>query len=80
MKSKKTNFDYMLEYNKLVEKAEQNGYKIELKENWGDVYVYDQDDEVLGYFYDELNNEKDAADYKLACKNLKSIIKNKLNL
>lgn len=76
MKSKKTNFDYMLKYNKLVEKVEKKGYKIEFKENFGEIYVYNKDNEVIGYFYDEPNKELNASDYKLACKNLKSILKN----
>lgn len=41
MKKDKTNFEYMLEFNKMIEKIEQEGYIYNYNETTGDVEFYD---------------------------------------
>ena len=78
MKKDKTNYDYMLEFNKMIEKIEQEGYIYNYNETTGDVEFYDAEEWLIGYFYDEANEEQDASDYKLACERIKNIFKDKI--
>ena len=47
-------------------------------ETTGDVEFYDAEEWLIGYFYDEANEEQDASDYKLACERIKNIFKDKI--
>lgn len=40
----------------------------------GDFEIYDKDNELIGRFYDELNKDKDATDWKVAYNNLKDLL------
>ena len=78
MKKIKSNFEYMLEFNKMIKKIEQEGYIYNYNETTGDVEFYDAEEWLIGYFYDEMNKEQDASDYKLACERIKNIFKDKI--
>ena len=63
---------YQKKFNELFEKK---GCTMEYNDISGDFVIYDKDNELIGRFYDELNKDKDATDWKVAYNNLKDVLK-----
>lgn len=62
---------YQKKFNELLEKK---GCTMEYNDTTGDFIIYDKDNELIGSFYDELNKDKDATDWKVAYNNLKDLL------
>ena len=63
---------YQKKFNELLEK---NNLILEYNENSGDFIIYDENENLIGRFYDELNKNKDATDWEIAYNNLKNYLK-----
>lgn len=73
MKKDKKNYDYMLEYNEMIQKIEEAGFIYDFNETLGEVCFCDKNDNLIGFYYDELTEKGNTSDYKLACKKVKII-------
>ena len=62
---------YQKKFNELLEKR---GYTMEYNDTSGDFIIYDKYGNLIGSFYDELNKDKDATDWKVAYNNLKDLL------
>lgn len=63
---------YQKKFNELLE---QKNLILGYCETSGDFIVYDKNENVIGIFYDELNKNHDATDWKIAYNNLKKLLK-----
>ena len=63
---------YQKKFNELLEKR---NLTVEYNDTSGDFIIYDKDENLIGRFYDELNKDKDATDWKVAYNNLKDVLK-----
>ena len=62
---------YLIKFNELLEKR---NLTVEYNDTSGDFIIYDKDGNFIGIFYDELNKDKDATDWKVAYNNLKGLL------
>jgi len=62
---------YLIKFNELLEKR---NLTVEYNDTSGDFIIYDKDENLIGRFYDELNKDKDATDWKVAYNNLKDLL------
>ena len=60
---------------KFKELLEKRNLTVEYNDTSGDFIIYDKDGNLIGRFYDELNKDKDATDWKVAYNNLKDVLK-----
>ena len=62
---------YQKKFNELLEKR---NLTVEYNDTSGDFTICDKDGNLIGSFYDELNKDKDATDWKVAYNNLKDLL------
>ena len=62
---------YQKKFNELLEKK---GCTMEYNNTTGNFEIYDKDNNFIDCFYDELNKDKDATDWKVAYNNLKDLL------
>ena len=63
--------EYLIKFNELLEKRDCT---MEYNDTSGDFIIYDKDENLIGSFYDELNKDQDATDWKVAYNNLKELL------
>ena len=62
---------YLIKFNELLEKRNLTA---EYNDTSGDFIIYDKDGNFIDIFYDELNKDNDATDWKVAYNNLKELL------
>lgn len=63
--------EYLIKFNELLERKK---WVIKYNDTTGDFVIYDKNGDCLGSFYDELNKDHNATDWKVAYNNLKSLL------